>query len=338
MLSEVCIVCGGCERCAPIGQPRCAECGASLALVRPRGASSGPPVEWEIPEEPDTFVTQALSESSPSARAAPVDRGPRRPMPSLDWEVPAAEMKLTVTQLIAQAKSFVCRSCATPVPLDADFCPRCGTAVPPEIRGARTQLTEHHQTPGEARLVLIRGGVAGAVYQVDAEHRLVGRHGDLLFPHDSPARLVYRNGVLVARPGGSPDGIFVRVRGAVAIAPGGEFMAGDQKLRLEASDGSTPEEHFHITRIDGGGGAKLVFRARAATVKIGREGADLNLPDDPHVSASHCKVIAGEGVFELSDLNSRNGTYVRLAGERELADGDYLFLGKKLLRVEITPT
>ena len=38
----------------------------------------------------------------------------------------------------------------------------------------------------------------------------------------------------------------------------------------------------------------------------------------------------------LTDLNSRNGTYVRLKAERELSHGDYIFIGRKLLRVEIT--
>ena len=39
--------------------------------------------------------------------------------------------------------------------------------------------------------------------------------------------------------------------------------------------------------------------------------------------------------FTLTDLNSRNGTYVRIKSERELAHGDYLFIGRKLLRVEL---
>ena len=42
---------------------------------------------------------------------------------------------------------------------------------------------------------------------------------------------------------------------------------------------------------------------------------------------------AGWGV---TDQESRNGTYVRIQGEQELAHGDYLFLGKQLLRVEMT--
>jgi len=71
-------------------------------------------------------------------------------------------------------------------------------------------------------------------------------------------------------------------------------------------------------------------------VQIGREGGDLNFPTDLYMSASHCKVEEAAGKLQLTDLNSRNGTFVRLHAERELSHGDYLFIGKKLLRVEIT--
>ncbi|MGH7733974.1 MAG: FHA domain-containing protein [Gemmatimonadales bacterium] len=55
------------------------------------------------------------------------------------------------------------------------------------------------------------------------------------------------------------------------------------------------------------------------------------------MSAQHCRVEeTAAGTMTLTDLNSRNGTYVRLKAERELAHGDYLFIGRKLLRVEIT--
>ena len=37
----------------------------------------------------------------------------------------------------------------------------------------------------------------------------------------------------------------------------------------------------------------------------------------------------------LTDHESRNGTYVRLKAEKPLDHGDYLFIGRKLLRVEV---
>jgi pSer/pThr/pTyr-binding forkhead associated (FHA) protein len=56
------------------------------------------------------------------------------------------------------------------------------------------------------------------------------------------------------------------------------------------------------------------------------------------MSATHARVEADAAGarFSLTDLNSRNGTYLRLRSERELAHGDYVFIGKKILRVEIT--
>ena len=46
--------------------------------------------------------------------------------------------------------------------------------------------------------------------------------------------------------------------------------------------------------------------------------------------------MSGDGSFTLTDAGSKNGTYVRIEGEHELSHGDYLFLGKQLLRVEMT--
>ena len=76
--------------------------------------------------------------------------------------------------------------------------------------------------------------------------------------------------------------------------------------------------------------------ARTSSLQIGREGGDLNFPTDLYMSASHCKIEEAGGMLKLTDMNSRNGTYLRLKTERELAHGDYLFIGRKLLRVEIT--
>ena len=125
-----------------------------------------------------------------------------------------------------QAKHFVCRSCSTPVPVAHKFCGRCGAAVPPEILGARTQFFGQLQAPGKAKLILIRGeGVEGLSYQLNAEQHIVGRNGQLVFPDDpfvSPkhANLFYRNGALVVRDEGSVNGVFVRVKGTIEVAPG----------------------------------------------------------------------------------------------------------------------
>jgi pSer/pThr/pTyr-binding forkhead associated (FHA) protein len=263
----------------------------------------------------------------------------------------------SLEELMDQAKNYVCKSCSTPVPVGHKFCGRCGAAIPPEILNARTQFFGQLQVPGKAKLILIRGeGVEGLSYQLNAEQHIVGRNGQLVFPDDpfvSPrhANLFYRGGKLVVRDEGSQNGVFWRVRGSIDVFPGDCFLAGEQLFRLEgppkANDGPAPDgtyfysspkhqTHFRIVQILHGGGEGMAVCARAQVLQIGREGGDLNFPGDLYMSASHCKLEESAGKLTLTDLNSRNGTYVRLKSERELAHGDYLFIGRKLLRVEIT--
>jgi hypothetical protein len=263
----------------------------------------------------------------------------------------------SLEELMDQAKNYVCKSCSTPVPVGHKFCGRCGAAIPPDILNARTQFFGQLQVPGKAKLILIRGeGVEGLSYQLNAEQHIVGRNGQLVFPDDpfvSPrhANLFYRGGKLVVRDEGSLNGVFWRVRGSIDVFPGDFFLAGEQLFRVEgppkANDGPAPDgtyfysspkhqTHFRIVQLLQGGGEGMAVCARGQGLQIGREGGDLNFPGDLYMSASHCKLEESAGKLTLTDLNSRNGTYVRLKAERELAHGDYLFIGRKLLRVEIT--
>jgi pSer/pThr/pTyr-binding forkhead associated (FHA) protein len=53
------------------------------------------------------------------------------------------------------------------------------------------------------------------------------------------------------------------------------------------------------------------------------------------MSAKHATVEERENKFLLTDHESRNGTYIRIKTERALSHGDYVFIGRKLLRVEL---
>ena len=263
---------------------------------------------------------------------------------------------LTQEELMEQARNYVCRSCSTAVPPGHKFCGRCGTGVPPEILAARTLFFGDMQNPAKAKLILIRGeGMDGLSFHLKAEQHIVGRNGQLVFPDDpfvSPrhANFFYRDGKLVVRDEGSLNGVYIRVRGTVDIAPGDTFLAGEQLFRLDptpkASDGqdadgtyfySSPKHPspFRLVQVFQGGALGMTVCARGSSLQIGREGGDLNFPVDLYMSSSHCRLEEHQGKFTLTDLNSRNGTYVRIKAERELTHGDYLFVGRKLLRVEL---
>jgi pSer/pThr/pTyr-binding forkhead associated (FHA) protein len=371
---ELGIVCGRCDWYSAMGTSACSSCGAGLTLAPPpsvRAPATEPPPslfggEQLKPRKPPSSAAIPAAPLSRPVSAVRAQGGDSAVSSSgaFDDHVSAhlpvgarAGSEPSLEELMDQAKNYVCKSCSTPVPLGHKFCGRCGAAVPPETLNARTQFFGQLQVPGKAKLILIRGeGVEGLSYQLNAEQHVVGRNGQLVFPDDpfvSPrhANLFYRGGKLVVRDEGSLNGVFWRVRGSVDVGPGDHFLAGEQLFRIEgppkANDGPAPDgtyfysspkhpAQFKIIQILHGGGQGMAVCARGQSLQIGREGGDLNFPGDLYMSASHCKLEDSGGKLSLTDLNSRNGTYVRLKAERELGHGDYLFIGRKLLRVEIT--
>lgn len=257
-----------------------------------------------------------------------------------------------------QARNYLCWQCYTPVPTGHKFCGRCGAEVPQEVLNARTLFFSDMQNPAKARLILIRGeGMDGLSFHLKMEHHVVGRRGHIEFPDDvfvSPkhANFFYRDNKLVVRDEGSLNGVYVRVRGTVEVQASDMFLAGEEVFRIDATPKATdhPEADgtyfwsspkrpspFRIAQVLQGGATGNVVCARETGVAIGREGGDMNFPSDVYMSATHAKVEAdAAGKLTLTDLGSRNGTYVRLRGERDLAHGDYIFIGKKILRVEVT--
>ena len=331
---------------------------------------SGPRVEViEAPVAPIERASQSSkgqADSSSSVRAKQDEwghdttgkiplRAPRTPAAVRGSKARSKE------ELMDQAHNYVCRSCQTPVPSGHKFCGRCGAAVPPDILSLREEFYGQLQVPGKAKLILIRAegdpSMEGLSFALAAAEHIVGRQGHLTFPEDrfvSPrhANLFYRDQTLVVRDEGSLNGVYVRVRGTVDAQPGDMFLAGEEVFRIDATPKATdhPEADgtyfwsspkrpspFRITQMLQGGAPGNVVCAKEVGVSIGREGGEMNFPADIYMSANHCKIQSDPaGKLSLTDLGSRNGTYVRLRTERELAHGDYIFIGKKILRVEVT--
>jgi pSer/pThr/pTyr-binding forkhead associated (FHA) protein len=209
-----------------------------------------------------------------------------------------------------------------------------------------------------AKLVLIKGdGLDGISFTLAGQDHIAGREdAPLLFDEDpfmSPqhANFLYRGSQLVVRDEGSTNGVFVRIRGALPIGHGVRFLVGEQLLDVELTEGDpapTPKDdgtyffasprrssRFRVVQLLRGGEQGLAYRAHSDVVTLGREDNDINFPDDPFISGHHAQVAWQHGGMTLTDLGSKNGTFVRIDGERELAHGDYVFMGQQLLRVEI---
>jgi pSer/pThr/pTyr-binding forkhead associated (FHA) protein len=322
------LVCDACSTYNALGATACVGCGADLGVVHGAPKNS--------------------------------------PTPTVDGGVPAAPT-LTETR---------CASCGTMVPSSNKFCGSCGKPVVhgeariqgKERNASKTMFFAVQQAPGRAKLILIKGdGYDGVTYVLSAEEHVAGRsEGEILFPEDtllSPrhANFIYREGKLFVRDEGSTNGVFLRMKHPARLRPGSSFLIGEQLMRIDAcspelvpqpeADGTyfyaSPRRpaRFTLTQLLVGGAAGMVFRARNDALSIGREGNDVNFPDDPFISGRHAQVSALDTArlvadptapFELVDLGSKNGTFIRLQDEAPLQHGDYVFLGQQLLRVEIS--
>jgi hypothetical protein len=267
----------------------------------------------------------------------------------------------------------VCPSCSARIALGHRFCFNCGDRMPEFGDTEETQSRMMPMTAlansgrstlffgamqgARAKLTMIRSdGLDGVSFTLAGDEHLAGRVGcPLLFPDDallSPvhANFFYRDGQLVVRDESNLNGVYVRIHGTLDVPYGTRFLAGEQLLEVLpaglVSDDAEPDgtyfygtprrpTFFRLVQLLRGNERGRCVEAHGDSLVVGREGNDLDFPIDPFISGRHSQVRWASGRLTLTDLNSRNGTFVRIVGEHVLKHGDYVFMGQQLLRVEI---
>ena len=325
---DVGLVCDACSALTPIGVPQCTRCGAAVALdPRPRQKSAA-----------------------------------SKPLP-VEGMVDCSKCGMRVSE-----KTKFCPNCGNRIVVPQTF--DVETKVGPHSGTQPVQAPVHGNKPGRstlffggamqaarAKLTLIRGdGEDGVSFTLAGRDHHAGRgECPISFPDDpflSPthANFVYANGQLTVRDEGSLNGVFVRIADSTPIAPGATVLVGEQVLTVspapQAEDLPDHEGTYFSASMSRtatleirqnlrGGHVGWVYRPSGDVVTLGREGNEINFPDDPFISGRHAELRISGGVLSVSDLGSRNGTFVRIEKERVLKHGDYVFLGQQLLRVEI---
>ncbi len=263
-----------------------------------------------------------------------------------------------------RASDAICSQCGTRNPSDTNFCHSCGArmeAVVPTsvVSGAQLAGRADAGAGERARLVSVRrDGSDGQTFPVGPGQTDIGRSdGELRFddPHLAArhARLSSRGGQFVVTPLEARNGVYVRIRGAVEIDDGEQFLVGKQVLRFEllteAEKALRPAvEHGvvlfgtpvkppwgRIRQLTAAGTSRDLFHLTRSETTLGREHGDIVFSDDEFLSRRHAQLQHRGGRTTLLDLGSSNGTYVRLRGPHPLSHGEMIRLGDELLRFEL---
>jgi len=365
---DVGLVCDACGTLNPVGASSCSRCSAALSL----GGKAAAAPEEPAPGTPDE-IAAAIGAATPAVTfREPVGNTKADAAPEASSTDPAealincascgsqvpARFKFCPKCGAAVGDAASARAPAAPAPAPAP------AATPPPAAakkggGGRKTMFFGAMQAARAKLVLIKGdGLDGVSFTLAGDDHIAGRvDAPLLFDEDpylSPthANFYYRSGQLIAKDMGSRNGIFLRIRGSVPIQSGDRCLIGEQILRVEATphtmedpqpkrdgtyffSGPRRASPFRVVQMLRGGDTGLAFSAQGDAIVVGREENDINFPDDPFISGRHAQISVNGSQLTLTDLGSKNGTFLRVNDEQPLTHGDYVFMGQQLLRVEI---
>jgi pSer/pThr/pTyr-binding forkhead associated (FHA) protein len=206
-----------------------------------------------------------------------------------------------------------------------------------------------------ARLVVIRpDGTEGASIAVPKDKLTIGRDSEVEALSSDPflspnhASVLHKGGDYIIHDESSLNGIFREVTDEVELQDGDLIRIGQELLSFETrgddphagADGTLEagsENPGYWGRLGIVAGPDVETEAYALEedeITIGRESGDIVFRDDGFVSGTHAQVALSNGSPVLRDLNSSNGTFIRIREDYQLDDGERVLMGQQLFRLE----
>lgn len=207
-----------------------------------------------------------------------------------------------------------------------------------------------------AQLVVIRpDGTEGASIDVPEDKLTIGRDSEIEALSDDPflspehASFLFDEGGFVIRDEESLNGIFREVTDEIELQNGDLIRIGQELIRFEYYDEEPGEEDAEtltagspnpgywgrLTLIAGPEVYTEAYALGGSEVTVGRETGDIVFRDDGFVSGTHARVANRNGAAVLEDLNSSNGTFIRIRDDYRLEDGERVLMGQQLFRLEV---
>lgn len=274
----------------------------------------------------------------------------------------------------AQPDTLDCPHCGAAVPGGFKFCGACGgslqqTATEPSVkettltggpRPASSEPEEEARRLGE--LTVIRpDGSEGARIELTSKGVTLGRKSEHEVLANDPflspehAAVSYESGRVMLRDLDSINGVFWRLRDDVELEHGDMIRVGQELLRFEMAEtlealptdwkgddaevkrqGSPDRGVWGRLALIGGPNVETrAYEVHTSEVTLGREIGTILFRDDGFVSGKHARIYRDQDRVYLRDLGSSNGTYIKIRGQRQLANGDLILMGQQLFRLQI---
>jgi hypothetical protein len=332
----VCAVCGTVN----VGVfARCIACGQQLG----RAVAEGDAEENARRDEPDVPIAQEGSVSGPVAGGRTTgSTGKPRSTKSEQaaLELDSASYRQTVLEMPAGVETGAIRG------------RRGGEGDARRVKASRGMDTGPAPTTPEAqpdtrwvaRLLLPEGDRRSV--EIGARGVALGSGLDELgLPGDprasaGEARLVVSDGRLYIEPSRESVNVYRRIDREVRLREGDVVLIGDVAAAFVQVD--APAAVDGARQVVGGSSnapcGRLVFLRRdgspgpvhdlpAGKTVLGRTDGHLNFPNDARLSRRHALFFASDQGVTLEDMESRNGTYLRVRERQELRPDDALRVG-----------
>lgn len=353
------ITCGKCQRQNEDHYKFCLGCGTPLAQAPPEEPAPAP-AEAPAAQAPSTtgFVTcpscvarveaghrfcrkcgSPISTDAASAPAAQSEPAESEPAASEPQKSTPATVASGAVQSQADAAPV-----AEPTP-DAE---PAAAAVPQASESARAEvgqliMVNPDGTPGESVPLFEGENILGK----ESPYPVLQRDEFL-----SPAHVnfVVQGNAVEIRDLNSINGIYYRIHQPTPISPNDTVRLG-QEVLLFQSTSSFPEDASidaesgspvgaiwgRIARISAPGDeASNAFVLWKSEHTIGRERGDFTIPDDGFVSGLHARIYRDDNGVFVEDLQSSNGTYLRVKGVHTVGNNALLLIGKQPFRIKLS--
>lgn len=313
-----------------------------------------------------------LAQAAPPQEAAPVVEAPAEPaqaeVPAKTGFVTCPSCVARV-----EAGHRFCRKCGSPIPSDAAPAPALGSdeaapaqepvaaAAPAEPAAApavQEPIDEPSQSTGDrpqvGQLVMVNpDGTPGDTVPLFEGENVLGKQSAYpVLQRDeylSPAHASFtvQGNQVEIRDLDSINGVYYRINEPTLIAPNDYVRLGQEVLIFQSTQ-SFPEDTAldpesgspigpiwgRIARISAPGNqASNAFVLWKNEHTIGRERGDFTIPDDGFVSGLHARIYRDDKSVFVEDLQSSNGTYVRVKGTHSVQHNALLLIGKQPFRI-----